>query len=131
MVILNYYVRLQMKPDSRKFSGNYKAGMLVVFYVIHCFAFQFLLASPNDLLSKHSFEAQKGHPDKSLDCLLLLAKKAPAVQSVLIKFQAADSSVAESRVFSSAKDLRKTDCGPTSLSGQCYKRYRLLRVLLV
>lgn len=60
-----------------KVSGvSYKMGAgLFLIYFVHLFAFHCLLSNPNDYLTTHSFSDYQTKPDKSSDCLLMLADK--------------------------------------------------------
>jgi hypothetical protein len=121
-----------MQRFLKKYSRECRAGMLlVVVYSIHLFAIGSLLADPNDHLSRNSFNHHHTDPQATTDYLLLLAKKDVAKQTVCADLHLPFLKVSPIQVFYPQALLQPSDIAFHHLSEDCYKRYRLLRVLLV
>jgi hypothetical protein len=120
-----------MKQFIRKYNQAYKASlMLLVVYSIHLFAFQVLLSNPYDLLSAFSFDDYKTKPDKTSNCLLLLAKKQVTKQSAETEsFDFTYSPIHTPFVVHSpvTSVIRILQC----LSDDSYKLYRLISVFRI
>ena len=121
-----------MKGFLRKYSRECRAAMLlVVVYSIHLFTVQSLLANPNDYLSRGSFSKHKTGPDQSTDYLLLLAKKNTTKQLHIQPLFFVLSTFTYTPV-SHAQPVIQPACSANQwLSEDSYKRYLLMRVLLV
>jgi hypothetical protein len=126
-----FILALVVKGFLEKYRRECKAAMLlVVVYSIHLFTYQALLSNPDDFLSRASFRHHETDPCKSTDFLLLLAKKHLAKEVTVSPPYHTIVSILNPVLYPQWV-IQFRPVIEQSLSTDSYKRYRLLRVLLV